>query len=123
MRMAADPTDSPLDHIVDDYVPRQDALEWATAQFASGRSFEELVTQLTADGWTETDATEIVEEARRQTLHVRGAVTRQQIVHASNRRYRQAMTGGWFVGFPSVAAAMRLIHSLASLASLRRRNR
>ena len=122
--MTDDPShSSPLDRIVDDYAPRQDALEWATAQLTDGRAFEELVAQLTADGWAESDATEIVEEARRHTRHVRGALTREQIVRASNRRYRQAMTGGWFVGFPVVAAAMRLIHSLASLASLRRRHR
>jgi hypothetical protein len=71
----------------------------------------------------ESDAAEIVEEARKETRHYRGAVTREQIVRTSNRRYRQAMTGGWFVGFPSVTAAMRLIHALASFVSLRRRPR
>jgi hypothetical protein len=114
----SDPT--PLDQIVDDYAPRQEALQWATAQLADGRTFEDISAHLIQTGWTESDAAEIVEEARQQTRHYRGAVTRQQIVRASNRRYRQAMTGGWFVGFPSVTAAMRLIQALASLASLRR---
>ncbi|MDB5323342.1 MAG: hypothetical protein JWN40_4973 [Phycisphaerales bacterium] len=122
--MADEPSDpSPLNDVVDDYAPRQDALEWATAELAAGRTFEHLTARLITTGWSQSDAAEIVEEARQQTRHYRGAVTREQIVRASNRRYRQAMTGGWFVGFPIVAAAMRLIHSLASLASLRRRPR
>ena len=122
--MADAPSDpSPLDQIVDDYAPRQEALQWATAQMAAGRTFEDISTHLIQTGWSESDAAEIVEAARQQTRHYRGAVTREQIVRVSNRRYRQAMTGGWFVGFPSVTAAMRLIHALASFASLRRRPR
>ena len=120
--MADAPSDpTPLDQIVDDYAPRQEALQWATAQLAAGRTFEDISAHLIETGWSEPDAAEIVEEARQQTRHYRGAVTREQIIRASNRRYRQAMTGGWFVGFPSVTAAMRLIHALASFASLRRR--
>jgi hypothetical protein len=119
----APPDPSPLDQIVDDYAPRQEASEWATAELAAGRTFEDISARLIETGWSDADAAEIVEQARQQTRHHRGAVTREQIVRASNRRYRQAMTGGWFIGFPSVAAAMRLIHSLASLAYLRRRPR
>src|SRR2546423_1746523 len=50
---------------------------------------------------------------------VRGVVTREEVVRSSNQHYGMSMAG-WFVGFPSVAAMRRLIHSLASLASVRR---
>ena len=119
--MSDAPNPSPLEQVVDDFAPRQDALEWAITQLAANRTFEDISAHLMQAGWSESDAAEIVEEARQQTRHYRGAITREQIVRTSNRRYRQAMTGGWFVGFPVVAAAMRLIHSLASLSSLRRR--
>jgi hypothetical protein len=111
---------SPLDNVVDDYAPRREAIEWATAELAAGRGFDEVAAELAGGGWAEGDAAEIVEAARRQTRHVRGVVTREQVVRASNQHYRQSMMGGWFVGFPSIAAVRRLIHSLASLASLRR---
>jgi hypothetical protein len=118
--MADAPSDSsPLDNVVDDYAPRREAIEWATAELAAGRGFDEVAAELAGGGWPEGDAAEIVEAARRQTRHVRGVVTREQVVRASNQHYRVSM-GGWFVGFPSVAAMRRLIHSLASLASLRR---
>jgi hypothetical protein len=118
--MADSPSDpSPLENVVDDDAPRREAIEWATAELAAGRGFDEVTAELVGRGWLEGDTAEIVEAARRQTRHVRGVVTRQQVVRASNQHYRSSM-GGWFIGFPSVAAMRRLIHSLASLASLRR---
>jgi hypothetical protein len=117
------PAPSPLAEIVDDLTPRQDALEWATAEIAAGRPFDDVATDLRAAGWSEPDTADLVELARRQTRAQRGVVTRGDVVQDVNRRYRRAMTPGWFLGMPTVAAAMRLLYALSTLASLRRRRR
>jgi hypothetical protein len=114
------PDPLPLDQVIDDYAPRQEAIEWATGELTDGQSFEEVHRHLTESGWSEADASQIVEEARGLTRHVRGALTRDQVMRTTNQRYRQGMMGGWFVGLPSIAAVRRLMHSLASLSFLRR---
>jgi hypothetical protein len=115
------PAPSPLDHVVDDETPRREALEWATAELAAGNEFETVCGELIASGWSADDAAEIVELARQVTRPLRGAQTRAQIVGDLNRRHRKATSGGWFIGLPTVSAAMRLLHGLGSLLSLRRR--
>ena len=121
--MADQPEDAstPLDQVVDDYAPQQEAVEWATTELADGRSFDEVTGRLVQTGWSDADANNIVEQARLQTRHYRGALTREEIVRASNQRYSQGMNGGWFNGFPSIAAVRRLIHAIASLAYLNRK--
>jgi hypothetical protein len=114
---------SALERVVDDLAPRQDAIEWAVDELTRGRSFEETVRELTEGGWPEGEATEIVEQARRLTRHVRGVVTRDDVMRDANRRYRQAMGVGWFAAFPSIAAIRRLVHALGSLALFRRHRR
>jgi hypothetical protein len=118
---AANPPADPLAEIVDDYAPRQDAIEYAVAELAAERSFEDVAADLTAAGWPGNDADEIVESARQQTRGVRGARTRDDVLRQANAHYRQASRGGWFIGFPSIASVMRLLHALGSLASLKRR--
>jgi hypothetical protein len=114
---------SPLEHVVDDETPRREALEWATAELASGRGFDAVAAELVATGWSANDADEIVEYARQATRPLRGEKTRAEIVADANRRYRKAMSGGWFIGLPTVSAGMRLLYSLGSLLSLRRRRK
>jgi hypothetical protein len=119
--MSADAPDA-LDRIVDDETPRREALIWALEQVECGRAFEEVTAELVGNGWPGDDAAEIVEAARLATLELRGAITRDQVVRAADRRYRRSMTVGWFVGFPAIAAAMRLLYSVSTLLFLRRTN-
>jgi hypothetical protein len=119
--MSADAPNA-LDRIVDDETPRREALVWAVEQVERGRTFEDVTTELVTNGWSADDATEIVEAARVATLELRGAITRDQVVRAADRRYRRSMTVGWFVGFPTIAAAVRLLYSVSTLLFLRRTN-
>lgn len=107
---------------MDDETPRREALVWAVEQVEGGRTFEDVTTELVTNGWSADDATEIVEAARVATLELRGAITRDQVVRAADRRYRRSMTVGWFVGFPTIAAAVRLLYSVSTLLFLRRTN-
>jgi len=115
-----DPASHNLDRVVDDYAPRQDAVEWAAAELAGGRAFEEVTAELEQGGWVAGDAAEIVEAARRESRSERGVVTREQIAREANRRYRQGLASGWMIGFPTVAALKRLVHAVAHVAMLHR---
>ena len=81
-----------------------------------------MTASLVEGGWPEDAAQEIVEAARQQTRDQRGVLTRDRIVGSADAYYRRA-TGRWFVGMPVLAAAWRLLHSLATLAALRRATR
>ena len=112
----------PLERVVDDDTPRVEAIEWAVERLYDDRPFEEIEAALLAGGWSEDDAAEIVEEARQQTRRHRGALTRDQVVLGADRLYRRA-TGRWYVGMPLLGAAWRLLHSVATLLTLRRARR
>jgi hypothetical protein len=115
------PPDPPaaLDQIVDDDTPRREALDWAAAELTAGRPFDDVLADLLAAGWPDADAADLLELARRQTRAQRGVRTREQVVADANRTYRRAMTLGWFLGLPTVAAAMRLLYALGNLLTLR----
>jgi len=115
-----DPAASPLDHIVDDYEPRQEALDFAIKAIASGVKFDDTQAKLIESGWSESDAQDIVEEARIQTQETRGVVTRDTVLRRINTRYSRGMNGGWLIGFPIWSSMVRLIHSLGSMSFLRR---
>jgi len=117
--VAADPAAVPLDHVVDDDTPRTEAIEWAVEQCYNDRPFEEIEAALLAGGWSDDVAAGIVEESRRLTRRHRGALTRDQVVLDADRMYHRA-TSRWFVGLPMIAAAWRLLHSVATLLTLRR---
>jgi hypothetical protein len=108
-----------LGRVVDDDTPRIEATEWAVEALYDDRPFEDVAADLVAGGWSADDAAEIVEAARQRTRRHRGATTRDQVVDEADRVYRRA-TGRWFVGLPMLSAAWRLLHSLATLLSLRR---
>lgn len=116
------PTVSALQEVVDDDTPRGEAIAWAVDELYEDRPFEWVAERLAEGGWPEDDVAEIVEEARRRTRTHRGAVTRDQVTLDADRLYRRA-TGRWVVGMPMLGAAWRLLHSLATLVSLRRRTR
>ena len=116
------PTPTPLEHVVDDDTPRREAIHWAADELFADRTFDEVTSSLVEGGWTEDAAQEIVEAARQQTRDQRGVLTRDRIVGGADAYYRRA-TGRWFVGMPVLAAAWRLLHSLATLAALRRASR
>lgn len=115
-----DPAPSPLEHIVDDYEPRQEALDFAIKAIASGAKFDDTQAKLIENGWSESDAQDIVEEARIFTQEARGVVTRDTVLRRINTRYSRGMNGGWLIGFPIWSSMVRLIHSLGSMSFLRR---
>jgi hypothetical protein len=82
---AAEP--SPLDQIVDDYEPRLEAFDLAVAALQTGATFEQVKSRLTAIGWSDADAEEILEEARIHTREMRGVVTRDQVLRHAHRRF------------------------------------
>ena len=108
-----------LEHVIDDDTPKLEAVEWAVERLYEDRPFEEVEAQLAAAGWPEDSVAEVVEAARQRTRRHRGATTRDQVVLDADRMYRRA-TSRWFVGLPMLAAAWRLLHSVATLLSLRR---
>lgn len=110
---------SPFDQIVDDDTPKVEAVEWAVERLYDDRPFEELEAELVGAGWSQDGAEEVVEAARQQTRRHRGATTRDQVVLGADQMYRRA-TSRWFVGLPLIAAAWRLLHSIAALLSLRK---
>jgi hypothetical protein len=123
--MPDDAPDSPapdaapaLDRVVDDDTPRIEAIEWAVEALYDDRPFEDVEADLVAGGWPADGAAGIVEAARQRTRRHRGATTRDQVVGEADRMYRRA-TGRWFVGLPMLSAAWRLLHSVATLLSLR----
>lgn len=111
--------DSPLEQVVDDDTPKLEAVEWAVERLYDDQPFEEVEAELVNTGWPQDVAAEVVEAARQQTRRHRGATTRDQVVLDADRMYRRA-TSRWFVGLPMLAAAWRLLHSVATLLSLRR---
>jgi hypothetical protein len=113
---------SALAHVVDDDTPRIEAVAWAVEQLYEDPDFDEVAAALVEGGWSHDAALGIVEEARRQTRGHRGVFTRDEIVSDANRLYRRA-TGRWYIGLPMLGAAWRLLHSLATMMSLRRASR
>jgi chromosome condensin MukBEF complex kleisin-like MukF subunit len=110
---------SPFDNIIDDVEPRDRCLHWLMDEMIAGRTPEELTDNLLNDGWSTDDTAELVETARRLTRQQRGVVTRDDVVADANRNYRRSMH--WFITFPTIAAAIRLFYSLATLSALRKR--
>ena len=121
----SEPADSPgctpLDHVIDDQEPKEAWSEWTVEQMTRGRTPEELAVELVANGWSEDDATELVENARRSTRHLRGVITRDEVARESASRYRKATALSWFTTFISIASAWRLLNSLAFILGSRRR--
>lgn len=117
----ADPAD--FDKIVDDLTPRREALDWAIVEVSAGRPFDQVQSELLGNDWSSEDADLIVEEARQSTRSLRGVTTRDEIVADANRRYRQSMRPSWFMGMPTWAALVRLLHSVGTLLMLKRRGK
>ncbi len=108
------PPPSPLDEIVDDVEVREDAIEWSRQQLHAGRTVEEIAAELvTGYGWDEDDALGLVEEVRKLSRGERGILTRETIAAIADREYHRG-GGGWITGFPTLAAARRLVYSIGS---------
>jgi hypothetical protein len=110
---------SPFDHIVDDTEERAEAREWILRSFREERDPDQMVAELTANGWPSDDAEAMVEEGRKATRQLRGVVTREDVVRASEARYRGS--------FSNIAARFGMggmllvgIHFLLSFTSFRR---
>jgi hypothetical protein len=89
-----------LSHIEDDETALHEAQLWAAEQLIQGRTPEELIAQMTTDGWDTDQAEQIVETARKETRQQRGVITRDDVVREMNVDYRRA-TGGLSVAFRS----------------------
>jgi hypothetical protein len=109
-----------LDHVVDDLPARLECEEWVYAELASGRTPEDISGDLVAGGWPRDDAESIVEEARRQTRHERGVVSREDIVREANQRYHRGMGAGLLTGLPTAISAKRLFYSILNVLALGR---
>jgi len=123
-----DSTDStPLDHVIDDLEPKLAWGEWAVEEMKKGRSPDDLSAELIASGWDEDDAAELVEAARRQTRHLRGVITRDDVARENASRYHKAMAVSAFSAFRFVSvfwlaaiAARQVLNSLAFVLGSRR---
>jgi hypothetical protein len=89
-----------LEQVVADDIVDPEALHWAMDELLTEREPEELVAELTANGWQLAVAERIVETARQQTREERGVLTRDRVVRDLNVDYRRA-TAGMSVAFRS----------------------
>jgi len=86
------PTSTPLDQIIDDDTPRQEAIHWAADELFADHTFDEVAASLVEGGWSEDAAQEIVEAARQQTRDQRGVLTRDRTVgRADARAFRDTL--------------------------------
>lgn len=120
---AADPAapEHLLEQVIDDEVPREMALKWATAELLRGRTVEDVTHELIALNWSPDDAEGIAETARRQTRAERGVVTRDDIAQLSEANYRQTTRRLPYFAFGGIVGVFIAIGNLLkSLAMLRR---
>jgi hypothetical protein len=115
---AGEPDAAPLEHIVDDLASKEECADWIFSELSKARTAESIAEELVENGWSEDDAGDLVERVRRLTRGERGVVTRDDVMRGLNRRYQRGMASGWLVGFPVLAAAFRLMHSLVNSIAL-----
>lgn len=77
-----------LGDVVNDLDARRESEDWALEQMEKGRTPEEVEAALVADGWSQDDAAEMAEHARKETRHLRGVVTREEISRGAEANYR-----------------------------------
>ena len=109
------PPENPLDSIVDDESAVAECQLWAIEQVTAGRDPDDVAAELVAGGWDQDAAAHIAEVARRQTRHLRGVVTRDEVAYQASRRYRQSFGMRWFVGFAALASIWRLLVSFGAI--------
>ena len=80
-----------LNAVVDDYGPRDSAIEWASKALVGGQSFDAVSAGLVEQGWNDADALAILEQAREQTRRARGVRTRDDVLIAASQRYRRSL--------------------------------
>jgi hypothetical protein len=113
--MTAGPFYDPTE-IVDDLEPRREAAAWAYGELGEGREAEAVVADLLVQGWSQGDAEEIVEDARRQTRHRRGVVTRDDVARSAESRYRSNLRHNPLAGGGGMFGVLgSFFRSLASL--------
>ncbi len=117
------PNPTPFDQVVDDDTPREESRMWAIDQLRDGRSFDDVLTDLTESGWDAESAEQILEKARKFTRAERGVVTREQVAKAAKAYYRGGTGNGMLSGLPTIAAIRRLLYSFATLKFLRSKTR
>lgn len=122
------PDSTPLDHVIDDLEPKLAWNEWVVEEMTKGRSPDDLTADMVASGWSDDDAADLVETARRRTRHLRGVVTREEVARANAARYHKATALNWFsmfrmvsTTFVTVTSARNLLYSLSVVFSSRRR--
>jgi hypothetical protein len=88
----------PLDNVVNDYDARLECMDWLLAELEKGREIDSLREEMLANGWVADQAEELLEEARKQTRHLRGAQSREEVAEQVERRYRRSMRAGTTMG-------------------------
>ncbi|HEX8915590.1 MAG TPA: hypothetical protein VF796_24770 [Humisphaera sp.] len=83
-----EPPADALEHVVDDYVDRDEPTRWAAAQLLAGKSFEEVEDALAVQGWGPEDVLQIVEDARERTKRERGVTVREDVIRLAYRKHR-----------------------------------
>ena len=103
----AAPADALLERVVDDTGGRDEAAEWAAGELLRGRPFDDLTAELVGQGWPESAAGRIVEDAREATRRRRGVRTREDVARGVARRYaRSVRLVRWLVIIGIVAVAV-----------------
>lgn len=86
------PPDSPLDQVIDDESPDvEQAVDWAAKELLREKTFDAVIADLLAGGWSPGLAENIVEQARELTRSRRGVHTREDVLKDAERRYRRSL--------------------------------
>jgi hypothetical protein len=101
-----------LENIVDDEDALSEARQWAYDELTKGRAPEEVAGELRAAGWDSDQANDMAEQARRQTRHLRGVITRDDVARLANDRYRRTMGLRWFSAFVNLICFWRMLSSI-----------
>ncbi len=103
---------------MDDTRERADCRAWLYQQFHAGRDADGLLAELIGLGWPVEEAEALVEEGRRATRHLRGAITREEVARVAEVRYRNAI--GIASKYAMGGLVWVIIHFLMSLLSFNR---
>ncbi|QOV88381.1 hypothetical protein [Humisphaera borealis] len=93
----------PFANLYDDSEARTRAADWAFDALRQGWSPETVEAQLIANGWSADDAALFAENARKQTRHMRGVVTRSDVadaVQTSVRNRDSTLFNAGYIGPP-----------------------
>jgi len=106
--------------VVDDLTASREAAAWAKTELLAGREPDSIVAELIETGWQSEEVQQIVDEVMRLTRADRGVPDYTPALRQALAYYRKS-NSGWMLAMPSLAAMRRLLFSLASVRSLKRK--